>query len=137
MCSIASAVGFIALAGVATEIGVVMLVYLDEAHERHRRDGRLRDTADVIDAVQEGAGERVRPVMMTVVADIGGLLPILWGHGTGASVMQRIAAPMVGGMLSATVLVLLVVPTLYSVWKERQLRGSMGVGAPSSSTEGV
>ncbi|MGH7570798.1 MAG: efflux RND transporter permease subunit [Gemmatimonadota bacterium] len=119
--SVAAGVGFIALAGVAAEIGIVMLVYLDQAYHRGVLAGTMRDRRDVFAAVREGAGERVRPIMMTATAVIGGLLPILWGHGTGASVMKRIAAPMVGGMVSVTVLALLVIPALYSFWRERQL----------------
>ncbi|MGH7550647.1 MAG: efflux RND transporter permease subunit, partial [Gemmatimonadota bacterium] len=119
--SVASGVGFIALAGVAAEIGIVMLVYLDQAYHRGVLAGTMRDRRDVFAAVREGAGERVRPIMMTATAVIGGLLPILWGHGTGASVMKRIAAPMVGGMLSVTILALLVIPALYSFWRERQV----------------
>ncbi|HUF88643.1 MAG TPA: CusA/CzcA family heavy metal efflux RND transporter [Gemmatimonadota bacterium] len=122
--SVASGVGFIALAGVAAEIGVVMLVYLDQAYHRRVLDGTMRERADVLEAVREGAGERVRPVVMTATAVIGGLLPILWGHGTGASVMKRIAAPMIGGMVTATVLTLLVIPAVYFVWRDRQLRRS-------------
>jgi Cu(I)/Ag(I) efflux system membrane protein CusA/SilA len=121
--SVAVWVGLIALAGVASEIAVVLLVYLDEAFHRHEREGRLRNRAELLDAIREGAGERVRPVLMTATAVIAGLLPILWGGGTGATVMKRIAAPMVGGMVSATVLTLLVVPALYAVWREWQLRG--------------
>jgi copper/silver efflux system protein len=121
--SVAVWVGLIALAGVAAEIAVVLLVYLDEAYHRHEREGRLRNRDELLDAVREGAGERVRPVLMTATAVIAGLLPILWGSGTGATVMKRIAAPMVGGMVSATVLSLLVVPALYALWREWQLRG--------------
>ena len=120
--SVAVWVGLIALAGVSAEIAVVLLVYLDQAFERHRREGRLRNRAELIVAVREGAGERVRPVLMTATAITAGLLPILWGSGTGATMMKRIAAPMVGGMLSATLLTLLVVPALYSLWREWQLR---------------
>jgi Cu(I)/Ag(I) efflux system membrane protein CusA/SilA len=116
--SVATAIGFIALAGVASEIGVVMLVYLDQAYHRRRDEGRLEHARDLLDAVREGAGMRLRPVVMTATAVIGGLLPILWGHGTGASVMKRIAAPMVGGMVSATLLTLLVIPAIYSLWRE-------------------
>ena len=123
--SVAVAIGFIALAGVAAETGVVMLIYLD-----HAWNGILasRETAnekpnlvDLYKAVMEGAVERVRPKMMTVIAIMGGLLPILWGQGTGASVMKRIAAPMIGGMVSSTILTLVVIPAVYSLWKERQL----------------
>ncbi|MDX1675231.1 MAG: efflux RND transporter permease subunit, partial [Longimicrobiales bacterium] len=119
--SVASVIGLIALAGVAAEIGVVMLVYLDQAYEKRRREGRLRGRLELFEAVREGAGQRLRPVVMTASAVIGGLLPILWGHGTGASVMKRIAAPMVGGMISATLLTMLVIPVVYSAWREWQL----------------
>lgn len=120
--SVAVAIGFIALAGVAAETGVIMLIYLDHAWKAHRRDGRVPTLHDLYDAVMEGAVERVRPKMMTVTAIMAGLLPILWGTGTGSSVMKRIAAPMVGGMVSSTVLTLLVIPAVYSLWKEREVR---------------
>ncbi len=120
--SVAVWVGLIALAGVATELAVVLLVYLDEAYRRHEREGRLRHRDDLMAAIREGAGERVRPILMTATAVIAGLLPILWGGGTGSTVLKRIAAPMVGGMVSATVLSLLVVPVLYSLWREWRLR---------------
>ncbi|MCW5663832.1 MAG: efflux RND transporter permease subunit [Piscinibacter sp.] len=124
--SVAVAVGFIALAGVAAETGVVMLIYLDhawaEARERCRAEGRLPGPADLYGAVMEGAVERVRPKMMTVVAIMAGLLPIMWGTGTGSEVMSRIAAPMVGGMISSTVLTLGVIPALYALFKQWQLR---------------
>jgi Cu(I)/Ag(I) efflux system membrane protein CusA/SilA len=115
--SVATAVGFIALAGVAAETGVVMLIYLDHAWDARRARGRAT-AHDLYEAIMEGAVERVRPKMMTVTAIIGGLLPILWGSGTGASVMKRIAAPMVGGMVSSTVLTLVVIPAIYSLWQE-------------------
>ncbi len=120
--SIAVGVGFIALAGVSVEIGVVMLVYLDEAYHRLSVHGERVTAAALFDAIGEGAGGRVRSVIMTVTAIVGGLLPILWSSGTGAGVMKRIAAPMVGGMLSATALTLVVIPVLYSLWREWQLR---------------
>src|SRR6185437_4513657 len=97
--SVAVAIGFIALSGVAAETGVVMLIYLDHAYNARGGDGRLSTRADVDAAVEEGAVERVRPKMMTVTAIMAGLVPILWSQGTGADVMKRIAAPMVGGML--------------------------------------
>jgi Cu(I)/Ag(I) efflux system membrane protein CusA/SilA len=119
--SVAVAIGFIALAGVAAETGVIMLIYLDHAyHDRRERD-TLRQRADVDAAIQEGAVERVRPKIMTVTAIMAGLIPILWSQGTGADVMKRIAAPMVGGMLTSTVLTLIVIPAIYSLWKEREL----------------
>lgn len=120
--SVAVAVGFIALAGVAAETGVVMLIYLDHAWEEAKVKARLAGTppsaADLYAAVMEGAVERVRPKMMTVVAIMAGLLPILWGSGTGSEVMSRIAAPMVGGMISSTVLTLAVIPALYALVKQ-------------------
>jgi len=120
--SVAVAIGFIALAGVAAETGVVMLIYLDQAWKAQlARTGRPT-AGDLYKAVMEGAVERVRPKMMTVTAIMAGLLPILWGNGTGASVMKRIAAPMVGGMISSTVLTLVVIPAVYSLWKEREVR---------------
>src|SRR5574338_128432 len=124
--SVAVAVGFIALAGVAAETGVVMLIYLDHAWEalkaQRRAEGKEPDLADLYAAVMEGAVERVRPKMMTVVAIMAGLLPILWGTGTGSEVMSRIAAPMVGGMISSTVLTLAVIPALYALVKQWELR---------------
>ncbi len=125
--SVAVAVGFIALAGVAAETGVVMLIYLDhalEARARVRRaSGEALTDGDLRDAIVEGAVERVRPKMMTVVAIMAGLLPIMWSTGTGSEVMRRIAAPMVGGMVSSTVLTLVVIPALYAVIKRGQLLG--------------
>ena len=124
--SVAVAVGFIALAGVAAETGVVMLIYLDHAWEAQkaqcRESGKTPNAADLYEAVMEGAVERVRPKMMTVVAIMAGLLPILWGTGTGSEVMSRIAAPMVGGMISSTVLTLAVIPALYALVKQWQLK---------------
>jgi Cu(I)/Ag(I) efflux system membrane protein CusA/SilA len=120
--SVAVGVGFIALAGVAVEIGVVMLVYLNQALKRHAVAGERvhhPTLADLREAVVEGALMRVRPIMMTVAAIIAGLLPIMLGGGTGSEVMRRIAAPMVGGMVSATVLTLVVIPAVFLVWKSR------------------
>ncbi|HEX6944395.1 MAG TPA: CusA/CzcA family heavy metal efflux RND transporter [Gemmatimonadaceae bacterium] len=119
--SVAVAIGFVALAGVAAETGVVMLIYLDHAWRDRIKAGSSPTLRDLYDAVVEGAVERVRPKMMTVTAIMAGLLPILWGSGAGASVMKRIAAPMVGGMVSSTVMTLLVIPAVYSLWKEREL----------------
>jgi Cu(I)/Ag(I) efflux system membrane protein CusA/SilA len=112
--SVAVAIGFIALAGVAAETGIVMLIYLDHAYGSREIRGR----SDVDAAIQTGAVERVRPKMMTVTAIMAGLVPILWSQGTGADVMKRIAAPMVGGMVTSTALTLLVIPAIYSIWKE-------------------
>jgi Cu(I)/Ag(I) efflux system membrane protein CusA/SilA len=124
--SVAVAVGFIALAGVAAETGVVMLIYLDHAWEaikaKRAAEGGKPTVADLYAAVMEGAVERVRPKMMTVVAIMAGLLPIMWGSGTGSEVMRRIAAPMVGGMISSTILTLIVIPAIYGLVKEFGLR---------------
>jgi Cu(I)/Ag(I) efflux system membrane protein CusA/SilA len=120
--SVAVGVGFIALAGVAVEIGVVMLVYLNQAIRRRKAaaasEGRRLTRRDIEDAVIDGALLRVRPIMMTVAAIIAGLLPIMLGSGTGSEVMRRIAAPMVGGMVSATLLTLVVIPALFLYWRE-------------------
>jgi Cu(I)/Ag(I) efflux system membrane protein CusA/SilA len=119
--SVAVAVGFIALAGVAAETGVVMLIYLDHALNEHKaraeREGRAFSRQDLNAAIMQGAVERVRPKMMTVCAIVAGLLPILWSTGTGSEVMQRIAVPMIGGMLSSTVLTLIVIPAIYAIVK--------------------
>jgi Cu(I)/Ag(I) efflux system membrane protein CusA/SilA len=123
--SVAVAVGFIALAGVAAETGVVMLIYLDYAlkdvAERRRAEGAALGMADLHAAIMQGAVERVRPKMMTVTVIIAGLLPIMWGSGTGSEVMRRIAAPMVGGMVSSTILTLLVIPAIYLLVKQFSL----------------
>ncbi|HSN40563.1 MAG TPA: CusA/CzcA family heavy metal efflux RND transporter, partial [Burkholderiales bacterium] len=118
--SVAVAVGFIALAGVAAETGVVMLIYLDNAWEalKAKRAATGATAGDLYEAVMEGAVERVRPKMMTVVAIMAGLLPIMWSGGTGSEVMRRIAAPMVGGMISSTILTLIVIPAIYALVKE-------------------
>jgi len=130
--SVAVAVGFIALAGVAAEAGVVMLIYLDHAlaefRARREAEGLPFTRDDLHAAIMSGAVERVRPKMMTVVAIMAGLLPIMWSHGTGAEVMQRIAVPMIGGMVSSTVLTLIVIPAIYAVVKAPKV--SRAVGRP-------
>ncbi len=123
--SVAVWVGIIALAGVAAETGVVMLVYLDEAYERRVCEGRMATVHDLREAIMEGAVRRVRPKMMTVAAIVGGLLPIMWTTGTGADVMKRIAAPMIGGMVSSTVLTLLVIPVLYALWRGQRSKSDV------------
>ena len=119
--SIAVWVGIIALAGIDAETGIVMILYLDEAFYRRRREGRMVSPADLYDAVMEGAVQRVRPKLMTVSTIIAGLVPILWSTGAGSDVMKLIAAPMIGGMVSSTVLELLVLPVIYILWRERGL----------------
>lgn len=122
--SVAVAIGFIALAGVAAETGVVMLLYLDHAFHERREARGMHTRHDIDAAVEFGAVERVRPKMMTVTAIMAGLVPILWSHGAGADVMKRIAAPMVGGMITSTLLTLIVIPAIYSLTKEWELRAS-------------
>jgi copper/silver efflux system protein len=121
--SVAVWVGFIALAGVAAETGVVMLVYLDGAlHRRALEKGDRLGRADVHSAVMEGAVDRLRPKMMTVTSTIIGLMPLMWASGAGAATMKRIATPMVGGMITSTVLTLIVIPVVYTAWREWQIR---------------
>jgi copper/silver efflux system protein len=136
--SVAVAVGFIALAGVAAETGVVMLIYLDHALNEVRAEcaveNRPLTRADLNSAIMRGAVERVRPKMMTVVAIMAGLLPIMWSTGTGSEVMQRIAAPMIGGMVSSTLLTLIVIPAIYAVVKGALLREG---AVPAISAESV
>jgi Cu(I)/Ag(I) efflux system membrane protein CusA/SilA len=135
--SVAVAVGFIALAGVAAETGVIMLIYLDnalkEATDHCYAEGRSVTRADLYAAIIEGAVERVRPKMMTVVAIMAGLLPILWSHGTGSEVMQRIAVPMIGGMVSSTILTLIVIPAVYALVKGFGLERETRVPAPAAA----
>ena len=120
--SVAVWVGIIALAGVAAETGVVMIVYLDEYFDRFQAEGRMNSLADLKTAIFDGAVQRVRPKLMTVSTTILGLLPIMWSAGTGADVMKRIAAPMVGGMVTSTILTLVVIPAIYAVWRGRRLK---------------
>jgi Cu(I)/Ag(I) efflux system membrane protein CusA/SilA len=134
--SVAVWVGIIALAGVAAETGVIMLVYLDEAFERRVREGRMASHQDLRDAIIEGAVQRVRPKMMTVAAIMGGLLPIMWTTGTGADVMKRIAAPMIGGMVTSTILTLLVIPVLYALWRWREVKRRQRAGMEGSDGKG-
>jgi Cu(I)/Ag(I) efflux system membrane protein CusA/SilA len=132
--SVAVVVGFIALAGVAVETAILMLVYLNLALERHRemaeREGRAFSRADLEAAVEEGAVLRLRPKMMTVITIFAGLMPLMIGAGTGAEVMQRIAAPMIGGMVTATLLTLFVIPALFLLWHRRGLPTGAGALSP-------
>lgn len=130
--SVAVWVGFIALAGVSAEIGVVMIVYLDQAYDRRLRAGEMKNKADLYESIIEGAVMRVRPIAMTATAIIAGLLPIIWSTGTGSDVMKRIAAPMVGGMVTSTILTLIVIPVIYEMWRGWQMRHS-AVGAEVQS----
>ncbi|MEE9303274.1 MAG: efflux RND transporter permease subunit [Thiotrichaceae bacterium] len=117
--SVAVTVGFIALAGVAAEFGVIMLIYLNNAADEHKQQGKLESVSDLKVAIMEGAVMRVRPKAMTVAVIIAGLVPIMLGSGTGSDVMQRIAAPMIGGMITAPLLSLFVIPAIYLIWKKR------------------
>ncbi len=119
--SVAVGVGFIGLAGVTAEIGVVMLTYLDQAYQARRQEGSSLSRSDLQEAIIEGASLRVRPVLMTVGSTFFGLLPIMWGHGTGSEVMQRIAAPMVGGLATSMILALFCIPAIYGLWRGWQL----------------
>jgi Cu(I)/Ag(I) efflux system membrane protein CusA/SilA len=136
--SVAVGVGFIALSGVAVELGVIMLLYLNQANgrllEKSAEEGVAPDVEAIRDAVLHGAGLRVRPVTMTATATIVGLLPIMVGSGTGSEVMRRIAAPMVGGMASAILLTLVVLPAIYFLWKRAALarHGDRRNGTPQA-----
>jgi Cu(I)/Ag(I) efflux system membrane protein CusA/SilA len=119
--SVAVWVGLIALAGLDAETGVVMLLYLTLAHGKAKEEGRLRSMADLQEAIVEGAARRIRPKLMTVMCAMIGLLPVLWSTGTGADVMKRIAAPMVGGLVTSFLLELTVYPAVFALWKGRGL----------------
>jgi Cu(I)/Ag(I) efflux system membrane protein CusA/SilA len=120
--SVAVWVGIIALAGVDAETGVVMLLYLDQAYEKRRQEGRLNTKGDLQAAIEEGAVQRIRPKMMTAMVILMGLLPIMWSHGTGADVMKRIAAPMIGGIVTSFLLELLIYPVIFEIWRGWQNR---------------
>ncbi|MBW8845504.1 MAG: efflux RND transporter permease subunit [Burkholderiales bacterium] len=131
--SVATAVGFIALSGVAAEFGVVMLVYLKQAHEQRLAAGAKDDEQTLVAAIREGAVQRVRPKAMTVAVIMAGLLPVLFGHGTGSEVMTRIAAPMVGGMVSAPLLSMFVIPAAWYLLHRRRLRRQATAASASMS----
>ncbi|MGE0369978.1 MAG: efflux RND transporter permease subunit, partial [Candidatus Dadabacteria bacterium] len=119
--SIAVWVGIIALAGLAAGTGIVMIMYLDESYERRVRNGSMKTEKDLDEAIMEGAVQRVRPKMMTVATTILGLMPLMWSMGAGADMVKRIAAPMVGGLVTSTVLTLIIIPVVYSFWKGKEL----------------
>jgi Cu(I)/Ag(I) efflux system membrane protein CusA/SilA len=133
--SVAVAVGFIALAGLAAETGVVMLVYLDETYARWKREGRLKNVADLKSIIMEGAVDRVRPKIMTVATTTIGLLPIMFGTETGTRVMKRIAAPMVGGLVSSTILTLVILPAIYLIYKKWELRDKIEPEPPKKTNK--
>ncbi len=119
--SVAVWVGMIALAGLAAQTGVVMIIYLDEAYMRWKDEGKMKNITDLHGSITEGAVQRVRPKMMTVMSTTLGLLPLMWSLGTGADMMKRIAAPMVGGLITSTILTLVIIPVVYSLWRGRGL----------------
>ena len=119
--SVAVWVGLVALAGMDAETGVVMLLYLTLAHGKAKDEGRLRNAADLEEAIVDGAARRIRPKLMTVLTDMIGLMPVLWATGTGSDVMKRIAAPLVGGLVTSFLLELTVYPALFAIWKGRSL----------------
>jgi Cu(I)/Ag(I) efflux system membrane protein CusA/SilA len=131
--SVAVWIGMIALAGLDAETGVVMLLYLTLAHRAWRADGRLRTRDDLREAIVEGAAHRIRPKLMTVLTMMIGLMPVLWSSGTGADVMKRIAAPMVGGLVTSFVLELLVYPAIFAIWKGRELPSRNGLPAATAT----
>jgi Cu(I)/Ag(I) efflux system membrane protein CusA/SilA len=126
--SVAVWVGIIALAGLDAETGVVMLLYLDLAYEDWKKRGLMSAPRHLRDAIYHGAVKRVRPKAMTACVIIAGLAPILWSHGTGADVMKRIATPMVGGVVTSTMMELLVYPAIYYIWRSRALKARMTSG---------
>src|SRR5688572_28371358 len=123
--SVAVWVGVIALAGVDAETGVIMLLYLEHAYEKWRSEGRMRTIKDLHEAIIEGAVKRIRPKVMTIMAILMGLLPIMWSHGAGADMMKRIAAPMIGGVITSFLLELLVYPAIFDVWRGWKIRRAM------------
>jgi Cu(I)/Ag(I) efflux system membrane protein CusA/SilA len=133
--SVAVWVGLIALAGVDAETGVVMLLYLTLSHKRWKKEGRLQSFGDLREAIVEGAAKRIRPKLMTVLTDMIGLLPVLWATGTGADLMKRIAAPLVGGLATSFLLELTVYPAIFAIWKGRQLRRDEATGEGSGEAE--
>jgi Cu(I)/Ag(I) efflux system membrane protein CusA/SilA len=135
--SVAVWVGLIALAGIDAETGVVMLLYLDNAYEKFRSEGRMRNTDDLRAAIREGAAQRIRPKIMTVCAILFGLLPIMWSPVTqaGADMMKRIAAPMIGGVVTSAILELLLYPVIYALWRSRSLTNDTKSGSLIPGTQ--
>jgi Cu(I)/Ag(I) efflux system membrane protein CusA/SilA len=119
-------VGLLSVVGLAMQTGVVMVVYIDEAYQRRLRDGQIRSREDIIDAHAEGTVRRLRPKLMTIVTMTAALLPLLWARGAGAEIMRRVAAPMIGGLVTSAFLTLEVIPVLYTIWRTRQLAAARG-----------
>src|SRR5204862_1523777 len=135
--STAVGVGVIALVGLAAQTGIVMIVYIDQAFYRRLRAGKIRDLNDIIWAHMEGTVLRVRPKLMTVSTMLIGLVPLLWATGSGADVMKRIAAPMVGGLLSSAFLTLELIPVVYTYWRYSQLKRAKRLGRPLAEVAGI
>jgi len=135
--STAVLVGVIALVGLAAQTGVVMIVYIDQAFKRRLRAGMVRNLNDIIHAHTEGTVLRVRPKLMTVSTMLIGLVPLLWATGSGADVMKRIAAPMVGGLLSSAFLTLELIPVVYTYWRYAQLKRAQRTGRPLAEVAGI
>ena len=131
--SIAVWVGIIALAGLAAQTGTVMIIYLDEAFHAWQRAGRMKTQHDLFEAITYGAVQRVRPKLMTVSLITLGLVPALWAHGAGAEAIQRIAAPMIRGLITSTILTLEIVPAIYSLWRGRQVEWVKGPKRPKKT----
>ncbi len=126
--SVAVWVGLIALAGLDAQTGVIMLLYLKLSYQKHKSENRLNNISDLQDAIIEGAAKRIRPKLMTVLTMMIGLFPLLWSMGTGADVMKRIAAPMIGGLATSFLLELFVYPPIFLIWKQRALKNSDKAG---------
>jgi len=134
--SVAVTVGMIALAGLDAETGVVMLLYLTLSHRRRVEDGRMRTHADLLEAIVEGAAQRIRPKLMTILVNIVGLAPVLWSDGTGADLMKRVAVPLFGGVITSFLLELTVYPAIFAIWKgyRRGVARGSGDGASLGSS---
>jgi Cu(I)/Ag(I) efflux system membrane protein CusA/SilA len=123
-------VGLLSVVGLAMQTGVVMVVYIDEAFHRRLREGRLQTTADIVAAHAEGTVRRLRPKLMTIATMAAGLLPLMWSEGSGAEIMRRVAAPMLGGLVTSAFLTLEVLPVLYTIWRTKQLLRAQRAGVP-------
>jgi Cu(I)/Ag(I) efflux system membrane protein CusA/SilA len=130
-------VGLLSAVGLAMQTGVVMVVYIDEAFHRRMREGRIRLRQDIVDAHAEGTVQRLRPKIMTITTMAAGLLPLLWADGSGAEIMKRVAAPMLGGLATSAFLTLEVLPVLYTIWRGRQLKRASRLGLPLEAIVGA
>ena len=130
-------VGLLSVVGLAMQTGVVMVVYIDEAFHRRVREGKLRSRDDIVAAHAEGTVQRLRPKIMTITTMAAGLLPLLWAEGAGAEIMRRVAAPMLGGLVTSAFLTLEVLPVLYTIWRYRQLRRAQRTGMPLETIVGA